>query len=55
VAIHINERFTGRFTRAISLPEDADPSRVTAKYSDGVLHVSIKRSEAAKRRQIQVQ
>ena len=51
---HIKERFTGRFSRVISLSDDADTSRVTAKYRDGVLQVSIKRSEAAQRRQITV-
>ena len=52
---HVKERFVGRFSRAISLSDDADPNRVTAKYRDGVLQVSIKRSEAAQRRQITVQ
>jgi HSP20 family protein len=54
--LHINERFTGRFRRVISLPEDdINPSGVNAEYRDGVLHVSIKRREAAKPRRITVQ
>lgn len=49
------ERFGGEFSRAVSLPDDVDPDRVQAKYSDGVLHVSVQRREAARPRQIQVQ
>lgn len=54
-AVHINERFAGRFRRVISLPDDADPNAVTAEYRDGVLHVSIKRRESAQPRRINVQ
>lgn len=54
-AIQLNERFTGNFRRAISLPDDADPSQVNARYVDGVLCVSINRRESAKRRHINIQ
>lgn len=54
-AVHINERFAGRFNRAVSLSDDVDPNRVTAKYSDGVLHISIKRRESSQPRRIEVQ
>lgn len=54
-AVHINERFAGRFRRVISLPDDADPNAVTAEYRDGVLHVSVKRRESAQPRRINVQ
>ncbi len=53
-AIHINERFSGPFRRAISLADDADPGQVTAKYNDGILHISIKRYESAQRRCIEI-
>ena len=48
------ERFSGEFRRAITLPEDADPERVEAKYSNGMLLVTIGRRESAKPRQIEV-
>jgi len=51
----LRERSAGSFRRAISLPDDADPERVTATYRDGVLHVHIARREAAKPRRIEVQ
>jgi len=53
--LHLNERFGGRFRRVVSLPDDIDPSAVNARYRDGVLHVSVKRREAAQPRRIEVQ
>ena len=55
-SVHINERFAGRFRRVVSLPDDdVNPSGVTAKYHDGVLHISIKRRQSAEPRRISVQ
>lgn len=54
-AVHIDERFAGRFRRVVTLPDDADSSAVDAKYRDGVLHISIKRREAAQPRRISIQ
>lgn len=53
--LHLNERFSGRFRRVVSLPDDIDPNAVSAEYRDGVLRVSVKRREAAQPRRIQVQ
>jgi HSP20 family protein len=55
VAVHIDERFSGRFRRVVTLPDDADSSAVDAKYRDGVLHISVKRREAAQPRRITIQ
>jgi HSP20 family protein len=46
------ERFGGEFRRVVTLPEDADPDRVDARYRDGVLQISVKRKESAKPRMI---
>ncbi len=54
-AVHIDERFAGRFRRVVTLPDDADSGAVDAKYRDGVLHISIKRREAAQPRRISIQ
>ena len=55
-SLHINERFTGRFRRVVSLPEDdVNPGGVSAQYRDGVLHVSVKRRQAPQPRRITVQ
>ena len=49
------ERSSGRFRRAVSLPDDIDPERVSASYRDGVLHISVARREEAQPRRISVQ
>jgi len=54
-AVHINERFAGRFRRVISLPDDVDPEAVNAEYRDGVLRITLKRKQAAQPRRISVQ
>jgi HSP20 family protein len=54
-ALHINERFAGRFSRVVSLSDDIDPNAVSADYTDGVLHISAKRRESAQPRRISVQ
>jgi HSP20 family protein len=46
VSVYSNERFAGRFRRAIALPDDVDPAKVEARYRDGVLHVSIGRRDS---------
>ena len=48
------ERFDGPFRRVVTLPDDVDPERVEARYSEGVLHITVHRREAAKPRQIEV-
>jgi HSP20 family protein len=52
---HIDERFAGRFRRVVTLPDDADPNAVDAKYADGVLHLTVARKQAAQPRRITVQ
>jgi HSP20 family protein len=54
VNTYAQERFAGPFRRVISLPEDADPSRVDATFRDGILRVSVTKRESAKPRQITV-
>lgn len=53
--VHIDERFSGRFRRVVSLPDDIDATTVEARYRDGVLHVRIPRREIAQPRRITVQ
>jgi len=54
-AVHINERFSGRFRRVVSLPDDIDPNEVSAEYRDGVLRITLKRKAAALTRRITIQ
>lgn len=52
--VYARERYAGPFKRVVSLPDDADPSRVDARYRDGVLRVSIQRRESAQPKRIEV-
>ena len=52
---HIDERFSGRVRRVVSLPDDIDPNAVRAKYRDGVLQISIQRLEATQPRRITIE
>lgn len=53
-SVYARERFTGRFRRVVSLPEDADPARVEAKYTDGILRISVAKRESSLPRRIEV-
>lgn len=44
----------GAFSRSFSLPQDADADRISAKFKDGVLDVTIKRSAANKPKQVAI-
>jgi HSP20 family protein len=53
-AIHRQERFYGKFQRALTLPEPVAADKVKADYRDGVLTVSLPKTEEAKPRKIDV-
>ncbi len=55
VSVYARERATGAFKRAVSLPEDIDPDRVSATYRDGVLHIRIARRESSQPKRIAIQ
>jgi HSP20 family protein len=48
------ERFSGRFRRVMTLPEDVDPDKVEATYVDGILHITVQRIESSRPRKITV-
>lgn len=52
--VHIDERFSGRFRRVVTLPDDIDANAVTARYRDGVLQVSVGRRAAPEPRRIAI-
>jgi HSP20 family protein len=49
-----NERYFGRFHRSVTLPMTVDASKVKAAYTDGILTVTLPKTEEAKPRQIPV-
>lgn len=53
--VHRIERRYGSFYRSFTLPDDADGNRVSANFKDGVLRVTLPKSEEKKPRQIEVQ
>ena len=53
--LYAHERTEGRFSRAVTLPDDIDSTKVEAKYRDGVLRISIGLSASAQPQRITVQ
>src|SRR5437899_12627000 len=49
-----SERFFGRFQRTVTLPTAVDSNKVKAQYKDGVLTVTLPKTEEAKPKQIDV-
>ena len=52
--VHRTERFFGRFQRAVTLPAPVAPDKVKAQYKDGILTVTLPKTEEAKPKQIDV-
>jgi HSP20 family protein len=53
-AYHRNERAAGRFVRNLALPVEVKREAVTADYRNGLLLITLPKSEAAKPRQIPI-
>ena len=48
------ERSYGAFSRSFSLPSDADPDKVEASFSDGVLTIKVLKRPEAKPKQVAI-
>ena len=53
-AYHRNERAAGRFVRTIELPAEVEGAKVHADYRNGLLLVTLPKSERAKPKQIPI-
>lgn len=53
-AYHRSERSTGRFVRSIELPVEVDEAKVEADYRNGLLVVTLPKSERVKPKQIAI-
>jgi HSP20 family protein len=51
---HRKERPEGAFNRTVTLPAEVDPERVDARYTDGILTLTLPKAEQVKPRQIAV-
>jgi HSP20 family protein len=54
VSYHRKERPEGSFNRTLTLPTEIDAERIDARYADGILTLTIPKTEEAKPRQIAV-
>jgi HSP20 family protein len=54
VEVHRQERYYGKFQRALTLPEPVAANKVKADYKDGVLTVTLPKTEEAKPKKIDV-
>ncbi|MCM0083781.1 Hsp20/alpha crystallin family protein [Geomonas sp. Red32] len=52
--LHRTELGFGRFTRSIDLPADINPDNTKAEYKDGVMLITMTKSEHAKPRKIEI-
>ena len=51
---HRLERFHGSFERRFSIPEDANPGKVSAEFKDGLLQVHLAKGEKPQPKEIDV-
>jgi HSP20 family protein len=51
---HLAERRYGTFSRSFVLPRDVDSDNIQASFQDGVLTVTVPKSEKARRRRIEI-
>jgi HSP20 family protein len=54
VEIHRQERYYGKFQRALSLPAPVAANQIKAQYKDGILIVTLPKAEEAKPKQIDI-
>ncbi len=52
--VHRQERYYGKFSRALTLPTAVAADKVKAAYKDGILTVTLPKAEEAKPKQIDV-
>jgi HSP20 family protein len=51
---HFVERRYGTFTRSILLPQEVESDKISASYKNGVLTVTLPKSEGTKRKEIKI-
>jgi HSP20 family protein len=51
---HLIERSYGTFSRSIRLPKEVQRDKISASYKDGVLKVTLPKSEEAKKKEVKI-
>ncbi|MFK7805595.1 MAG: Hsp20/alpha crystallin family protein [Anaerolineae bacterium] len=54
VKFHLRERRYGNFARKLRLPKDVDTEKISASQEDGILTISLGKSEAAQPKKISI-
>ena len=54
VRVHAAERITGKFERAVRLPEYVDGDKITAAFTNGLLTITVPKAKAAQPRRIEI-
>jgi HSP20 family protein len=52
--LHRSELGYGKFSRTVDLPADINPDKTSAEYKDGVMRITMAKSEHAKPRKIEI-
>lgn len=52
--LYRSERYFGRFHRSIPLPSPVDARKMEAHYKDGILTITCPKSDAAKRKEVEI-
>jgi HSP20 family protein len=52
--VYRRERWSGEFSRTLTLPDAVDPDKVNAQYKNGVLRVTLEKAEKARAKKIQI-
>ena len=51
---HLVERSYGAFVRSVQLPKEVKADKINASYKDGVLKITLPKSEEAKKKEIKI-
>jgi len=51
---HFVERIYGSFSRSVRLPREVQSDKISATYKDGVLKITLPKSEEAKKKEIKI-
>jgi HSP20 family protein len=51
---HVIERSYGAFTRSVQLPKEVQHDKISASYKNGILKITLPKSEEAKKKEIKI-
>ena len=51
---HLIERSYGSFTRSVQLPREVQSDKITASFKNGILKITLPKSEEAKKKEIKI-